>query len=94
MKNIAMKAMDQVTLEMVTILGIMKPYESIRKCIYATNWIERFNKEVRRLTKTKDSLPTEDVCSKLVYKIIQYNETWSTKKLRGFTMAYDTSGDV
>lgn len=64
--------------------------ESIRKCIYTTNWIERFNKEVRRLTKTKDSLPTEDACSKLVYyKVIQYNETWSTKKLRGFAIAYD-----
>lgn len=50
--------------------------ESIRKSIYTTNWIERFNKEVRRLIKTKDSLPTEDSCSKLVYfKIIQYNQT-------------------
>ena len=38
-------------------------------------------KEVRRLTKTKDILPNEDACSKLVYyKIVhQYNEIWSTK---------------
>lgn len=26
---------------------------SMRKSIYTTNWIERFNKEVRRLNKTK-----------------------------------------
>ncbi|MFU0827156.1 MAG: hypothetical protein ACFWTJ_06390 [Lachnoclostridium sp.] len=64
--------------------------ESIRKCIYTTNWIERFNKEVRRLIKTKDSLPNEEACSKLVYyKVIHYNESWSTKKLRGFATAYD-----
>jgi len=48
-------------------------------------------KEVRRLTKTKDILPNEDACSKLVYyKIVhQYNEIWSTKKLKAFAMVYD-----
>ena len=59
--------------------------------VSTTNWIERFNKEVRRLIKTKDSLPTEDACSKLVYyKVISYNESWSSKKLRGFSSSYDT----
>ena len=68
---------------------------SIRKSIYTTNWIERFNKEVRRLIKTKDSLPTEDACSKLVYyKVISYNESWSSKKLRGFSSSYDTLQDM
>lgn len=57
----------------------------MRKSIYTTNWIERFNKEVCRLVKTKDSLPTEDAWSNLVYyKMISYNESWSTRKLRGF----------
>ena len=68
---------------------------SIRKSIYTTNWIERFNKEVRRLIKTKDSLPTEDACSKLVYyKVISYNECWSSKKLRGFSSSYDALQDM
>ena len=68
---------------------------SIRKSIYTTNWIERFNKEVRRLIKTKDSLPTEDACSKLVYyKVISYNESWSSKKLRGFSSSYDALQDM
>lgn len=68
---------------------------SIRKSIYTTNWIERFNKEVRRLIKTKDSLPTEDACSKLVYyKVNSYNESWSSKKLRGFSSSYDTLQDM
>lgn len=63
---------------------------AIRKSIYTTNWIERFHKEVRRLIKTKDSLPTEDACSKLVYyQVISYNETWATRKLKGFACSYD-----
>lgn len=63
---------------------------AIRKSIYTTNWIERFHKEVRRLIKTKDSLPTEDACSKLVYyQVISYNETWATRKLKGFARSYD-----
>ena len=62
----------------------------IRKSIYTTNWIERFNKSVRRLTKTKDSLPNENALSKLIYyKVTQHNENWSTRKLKGFAQAYD-----
>lgn len=64
--------------------------ESIRKAIYTTNWIERFNKEVRRVTKTKDSFPNEEACEKLIYfKVTAYNSTWASKKLRGFLTAYD-----
>ena len=62
----------------------------IRKSIYTTNWIERFNKSVRRLTKTKESLPNENALSKLIYyKVTQHNENWSTRKLKGFAQAYD-----
>ena len=68
---------------------------AIRKSIYTTNWIERFNKEVRRLIKTKDSLPTEDACSKLVYyKVSAYNESWSTRKLKGFSSSCDALQDM
>ena len=67
----------------------------MRKSIYTTNWIERFNKEVRRLVKTKDALPTEDACSILVYyKVIFYNESWSTRKLRGFACSSDVIQDM
>ena len=36
----------------------LKYDKSIRKMIYTTNWIERFNKSVRRTTKIRDSLPS------------------------------------
>lgn len=62
----------------------------IRKSIYTTNWIERFNKSVRRLTKRKDSFPNENALSKLIYyKVTQHNSDWSTRKLKGFAQAYD-----
>jgi putative transposase len=64
--------------------------QAIRKAIYTTNWIERFNKEVRRLTKTKNSFPNEDALSKIVYfKVIQSNSKWSTRKMKGFVQAHD-----
>jgi len=62
----------------------------IRKAIYTTNWIERFNKSIRRLTKTKDSFPNENALSKIIYyKVTEHNESWSTRKLKGFAQAYD-----
>jgi transposase-like protein len=64
--------------------------QAIRKAIYTTNWIERFNKEARRLTKTKNSFPNEDALSKILYfKIIQSNSKWSTRKMKGFVQAHD-----
>ncbi len=60
---------------------------SMRKSIYITNWIEHFNKEVRRLIKTKDSLLTKDACSKLVYyKVSSYNVMVDKKAKRLFLL--------
>lgn len=63
---------------------------AIRKAIYTTNWIERFNKEARRLTKIKNSFPTEDSLSKIIYfKVIDCNSKWSTRKMKGFAQAHE-----
>lgn len=63
---------------------------AIRKAIYTTNWIERFNKEARRLTKVKNSFPTEDSLSKIIYfKVIDCNSKWSTRKMKGFAQAHE-----
>lgn len=63
---------------------------AIRKVIYTTNWIERFNKEARRLTKIKNSFPTEDSLSKIIYfKVIDCNSKWSTRKMKGFAQAHE-----
>lgn len=64
--------------------------QSIRRSIYTTNWIERFNKEVKRLIKTKEQFSTEDAASKIVYyQVIEYNEKWSNRILYGFKEAQE-----
>ena len=52
--------------------------------------LERFKKEARRLTKTKNSFPNGDNVSKIIYsKVIQSNPKWSIQKMKGFVEAYD-----
>jgi len=64
--------------------------ESIRDVIYTTNWIERTNKEFKKRFKTMNSLPNENAVEKIVYLIVQeYNNRWSERKLKGFSMAYN-----
>lgn len=59
--------------------------ETIRRSIYTTNWIERFNKEVKRLMKPKEQFPTEEAAAKIIYyQVIKYNEKWSNRILYGF----------
>lgn len=78
-----------------TLLTFFKYPVSIRKSIYTTNWIERANKELKRRLKTKDSLPTVDAAEKILYmQIINYNNIWSQKKMRGFSAAYEDLMDM
>jgi putative transposase len=41
----------------------------IRKIIYTTNPIENFNRQIKKITKTKSSFPTEDSLLKLLYLV-------------------------
>lgn len=64
--------------------------QSIRRSIYTTNWIERFNKELKRLIKPKEQFTTEDAASKIIYyQVLEYNEKWSTRILYGFKEAHE-----
>jgi putative transposase len=61
---------------------------SIRSMIYTTNMIERTMKEIKKRTKTMNSLPTEQAAEKVVYlQVKEYNERWTGRKLRGFGTA-------
>lgn len=61
---------------------------SIRKAIYTTNWIERFNKELKRLIKSKEQFPNEEAAQKIIYyQVINYNDKWSQRALNGFKEA-------
>lgn len=59
----------------------------IRKFMYTTNWIERLNKEFRKVLKNKNSMPTEDSVLNLLYlKVRDLTLKWEGQKLQGFSM--------
>jgi putative transposase len=57
----------------------------LRKYLYTTNWLERINKELRKMVKTKNSLPTEKAAKNLLYfKIRELNDKYEDRRLPGF----------
>ena len=57
----------------------------LRRFLYTTNWLERMNKELRKMVKTKNSLPTEESAKNLLYfKIRAINDKYEGRRLSGF----------
>ena len=57
----------------------------IRKIIYTTNPIEGFNRQIRKITKTKSSFPTDNSLLKLLYLIIMDNGNKFRKTVRDWS---------
>ena len=52
--------------------------EQIRRIIYTTNAIENFNRQLRKVTKTKSAFVSDDTLMKLLYLVtIQITEKWT-----------------
>lgn len=62
--------------EDLSLLFTYKTYDKrIRRMIYTTNWIERFNKSVKRTTKIRNSLPSPKSALMLIcYKALEQEE--------------------
>jgi putative transposase len=61
---------------------------AIRKSIYTTNWIERMNREFRRVLRNKSSFPTSDAALKLMFlKIRDLDDRYSEKSMYNFGKA-------
>lgn len=59
--------------------------EYLRPHLYSTNWLERLNKDFRKVLKNKNSLPTENAVKNLVYlKIRDIGKRYEMQKLNGF----------
>jgi putative transposase len=66
----------------------MKYPQEIRKSIYTTNWIERMNREFRRVIRNKSSFPTSDSALKLIFlKIRDLDKRYADKKMYNFDKA-------
>ena len=58
--------------------------EAIWQMIYTTNWIERLNKEIRKIIHSKNSFPTVESAERLLYLILMnYVSRWEKRILRG-----------
>ena len=52
--------------------------QEIRKIIYTTNAIENFNRQLRKVTKTKSAYPSDDALMKALYLAIRdITKKWS-----------------
>ncbi|WP_449421261.1 transposase [Propionispora hippei] len=52
--------------------------EQIRRIIYATNAIENFNRQLRKVTKTKSAFVSDDTLLRLLYLItMQVTDKWT-----------------
>lgn len=63
--------------------------EYLRSHLYSTNWLERLNKEFRKVIKTKNAFPTETSVRNVIYfKIRDISRRWDNQSLNGF-IAYN-----
>ena len=52
--------------------------EEIRRIIYTTNAIENFNRQLRKVTKTKSAFVSDDALLKQLYLVVmQVTEKWT-----------------
>ena len=59
--------------------------EYLRSHLYSTNWLERLNKEFRKVLKNKNSMPTETSVRNLLYlKLRDLTKRYDSQKLNGF----------
>lgn len=59
--------------------------EYVRKHLYSTNWIERMNKDFRKVLKNKNSMPTEDAVRNLLYlRVRDMRRRYETTRVNGF----------
>ena len=72
------------------LLTFLKNPHEIQCIIYTTNWIERTNKEFRKRLKPMNSLPQIEAAEKIIYlQVHAFNDTWSSRNLRGFASAHN-----
>jgi len=68
--------------------------EYLRPHLYSTNWLERLNKDFRKVLKNKNALPTEEAVRNLIYlKIRDLSKRYNQQRLNGF-VAYRVDLDV
>ncbi|WP_144511896.1 IS256 family transposase [Bacillus sp. FJAT-22090] len=74
--------------ELPVLMTFLKYPKEIRKYLYTTNLIERFNREIKARTKVSGNFSTVEAAEKIVYLVTTvYNQKFETKTLSGFNLA-------
>lgn len=61
--------------------------EYLQPHLYSTNWLERLNKDFRKVLKNKNSMPTEDSVRKPLYsKVKDLTGRYERQRLNGFAL--------
>lgn len=68
-----------------TLSTFFKYPQEIRKIIYTTNYIENFNRTIRKITRTKSSFTSDDSLLKLLYLIIIDNDKKMSRAMRDWS---------
>jgi len=59
--------------------------EYLQPHLYSANWLERLNKDFRKVLKNKNSMPTEDSVRNLIYlKVRDLTRRYERQRLNGF----------
>ncbi|NIK11771.1 IS256 family transposase [Alkalibacillus almallahensis] len=70
------------------LLTFMKYPKEIQPQIYTTNTIERTMKEIKKRTRSMNSLPSEQAVEKIIYLVTQnFNERWAKRVITEFASA-------
>jgi len=79
------KLIDRWIVNIESLMRFLDFPEYIRPHLYSTNWLERLNKEFRKVLKNKNSFPTESAVSNLIYlKIRDILRSRQTQRVNGF----------
>ena len=69
------------------IIPFLQYPEFIKRAIYTTNIIEASNRQVRKVIKTKGSVPNDDAVYKIVYLALQNAKKKWTMPIRDWSLA-------
>lgn len=84
--NYAIKSWNQNIEELTTFFNFPK---ELRKLIYTTNSIENLNRNIRKLTKTKNGFCTINSLKKMIYfSILNQSKNWD-KRIQNWGIIYD-----
>lgn len=71
--------------QLESLMAFLSFPEYLRPHLYSTNWLERLNKDFRKVLKNKNSMPTEDSVRNLLYlKIRDMLKRYESQRLNGF----------